>query len=179
METRDRADDFWQFSLRVYGSPGVEAACLVLQDRYGLDVNLILYCCWAGTLGVELDNQEMTRLINVTDRWQKSVVRPLREVRRTLKKTVPEGIPSEALETLRIEIKNAELRAEKLEQTMLAERLGEPRPDRSARQAAVRNLDCYWSTAVTGDSVEMTDTWTVIVDAAFANGWPHRAEPSR
>ena len=39
---------FWSFSLRIYGAPGVEPACLDLQDRFGADVNLALYCLWIG-----------------------------------------------------------------------------------------------------------------------------------
>ena len=42
------AESFWSFSLTVYGRPGVEAACLELQDRFGADVNLALYCLWIG-----------------------------------------------------------------------------------------------------------------------------------
>src|SRR5262249_40267230 len=40
--------NFWNFSLKVYGRPGVAAACIALQDGLGLDVNLLLYCCWHG-----------------------------------------------------------------------------------------------------------------------------------
>ena len=42
---------FWDFSLRVYGSEGVPEACLVLQERHGIDVNVLLYCFWLGASG--------------------------------------------------------------------------------------------------------------------------------
>ncbi len=32
---------FWNFSLEVYGGEGVARACLELQDRRGVDVNLL------------------------------------------------------------------------------------------------------------------------------------------
>ena len=39
---------FWDFSLAVYGRPGVAPACLALQQRHGADVNLLLFCAWFG-----------------------------------------------------------------------------------------------------------------------------------
>ena len=50
---------FWAFSLDVYGRPGVAPACLALQDRHGLDVNLLLFCCWAASQGVTLDQRTL------------------------------------------------------------------------------------------------------------------------
>ena len=41
---------FWDFSLEIYAKPGVAQACLALQDECGADVNLLLFCCWAGPL---------------------------------------------------------------------------------------------------------------------------------
>ncbi|MCG8546534.1 MAG: TIGR02444 family protein, partial [Alphaproteobacteria bacterium] len=34
---------FWNFSLRAYARPGVADACIRLQDRYGVDVNVLFY----------------------------------------------------------------------------------------------------------------------------------------
>ena len=42
---------FWDFSLRVYGSDGVPAACIALQERRGIDVNLLLFSAWIGESG--------------------------------------------------------------------------------------------------------------------------------
>ena len=42
---------FWDFSLRVYGSDGVSAACIALQERHGIDVNLLLFSAWVGESG--------------------------------------------------------------------------------------------------------------------------------
>ncbi|MGE4220898.1 MAG: TIGR02444 family protein, partial [Alphaproteobacteria bacterium] len=48
------ADDaaLWPFSLSVYARPGVAEACLALQARRGLDVNLLLWCGWRAAVGV-------------------------------------------------------------------------------------------------------------------------------
>jgi len=41
-------DDFPNFAEALYGRTGVEAACLGLQDRPGLDVTVLLHACWLG-----------------------------------------------------------------------------------------------------------------------------------
>ena len=40
------AGSFWQYSLALYKHESVEAACLQLQDEHGLNVNLVLLCCF-------------------------------------------------------------------------------------------------------------------------------------
>ena len=42
---------FWSFSTEFYGRTGVAPACLVLQDRFGCDVNLLLFALWAARRG--------------------------------------------------------------------------------------------------------------------------------
>ena len=70
---------FWTFSLRVYASDGVAAECLALQDRLGLDVNVLLFAAWLGIVrGVTLDEAEMERINKVAAGWSNDVVLPLR-----------------------------------------------------------------------------------------------------
>ena len=42
---------FWDFSLNIYGVPGVAPACLRCQDEAGADVNLILFLLWRAAAG--------------------------------------------------------------------------------------------------------------------------------
>ena len=161
-------DPFWGFSLATYDRPGVAAACLGLQDRHGIDVNMVLFCCWAGSLGVEFDGPALSRLVAAAERWQQAVVRPLSEVRRSLKDMVVEGIPTEAREAVRNIVKSAELRAEKQEQVMLAGLLGEGTREQPGRPAASRNFERYCSIAGVAEVREVDEIWTVIVAAAFA-----------
>ena len=37
---------FWKFSLGYYRGAGVSEACLELQDRCGVDVNVVLFLLW-------------------------------------------------------------------------------------------------------------------------------------
>ncbi len=106
---------FWGFSLRTYARPGVPEACLLLQDRLGADVNLILFAAWLGTRGVALDAARLAEARAGIGAWHAEVVVPLRGVRRRLK---PHGAPAAPL---REGVKAAELEAERLEQMALQE----------------------------------------------------------
>ena len=136
----DQVADLWAFSLATYGRPGVAAACLALQDRHGLDVNILLYCCWAGRRGRALTAGELADLRAAADPWHDSVVRPLRAARRWLKEQIAADANSD--ERLRAEIKARELEAERLEQSILAARLVVA-PDRGTPAMAHANVMRY------------------------------------
>ena len=45
------ASEFWDFTIAHYGREGLSPAVIALQDRLGVDVNMLLLCCWAGSTG--------------------------------------------------------------------------------------------------------------------------------
>lgn len=146
--SRDEGNSFWDFSLRVYRQAGVAPACLRLQDRCDVDVNLLLYFCWlASRRAKPLDGAEVEAIVQATADWRDGVVRPLRDVRRRLKEAF-EIVPPALSEPLRSEIKRAELEAERLQQTVLFERVaGEPADAVAANMAARNakaNIDRYF-----------------------------------
>ena len=131
---------FWRFSLKVYGGKGMEEACLRLQDDFGLDVNLVLFCLWAGSRGQEI---EVAKLAGIEARaavWQAEAVTPLRQVRRWLK--TQQAIDNPKAEVLRQALKAQELRAEAIEQEFLNGQLDERDGRADARHADV-NLRRY------------------------------------
>jgi uncharacterized protein (TIGR02444 family) len=141
MEEEERAAAFWRWSLASY--PKVERALLDLQDRYGADVNLVLYCVWLGKMTPEsLDSAEAA-----LRSWREEAVEPLRHLRRRLKNR-PEAAAFRDL------VKAAELEAERLAQRLLIaaipaacgstdaltlhlERLGVPEAERRALDGLV------------------------------------------
>jgi uncharacterized protein (TIGR02444 family) len=111
---------FWDFSLALYGKPGVAPALLGLQDRRGLDVNLLLYCCWKGETGHLLSQADLAAARDATIVWQHEVIHPIRAVRRRLKAGFP-PLTSEPVEALRRRLGDIEIEAERVAQDALAE----------------------------------------------------------
>src|SRR5690606_9960690 len=112
----------WQFSLAVYAAEGVAAECLALQERCGLDVNLLLFAAYAAVVeGVSLEPDDIAAAEAEVAKWHDEIVRGLRAVRRALKPiSLAEQDPRrDAAAALRARVKNAELDAEKIEQAML------------------------------------------------------------
>jgi uncharacterized protein (TIGR02444 family) len=131
--------NFWSFSLQVYGRPGVAEACIALQDGLGLDVNLLLYCCWHGHAHRKLDEAALQRAMAAVEGWQREVVQPLRAVRRRLKSGVP-PITARECQAIRRKVNDLEIESERIAQTVL-EAL--PSPPAGRRPAIDANLDLY------------------------------------
>ncbi|MFV3128790.1 TIGR02444 family protein [Niveispirillum sp. KHB5.9] len=110
--------DFWSFSLSLYATPGVAHACLLAQDSHGADVNLLLWAVWLAAQGHDLTPAELADAQAATTPWRDEIVRPLRAIRRQLK-SGPAPAPDTATESLRTQVKAAELEAERIQQSVL------------------------------------------------------------
>lgn len=75
----------WDFALRVYGTPGVAPACLELQARHGVDVTLMLFCLWHGSVSKRPLGEHLPGLLATARDWQESTVLPMRAARQRLK----------------------------------------------------------------------------------------------
>ncbi len=106
----------WDFAVRLYGEPGVGEACLVLQDRFGVDVPLLLWAAW---LGDGADAATLRAGDRAVGPWRARAVRPLRSLRRHLRHTVA-GLDGEAQERWRGSVKRLEIDAERLALGILA-----------------------------------------------------------
>jgi uncharacterized protein (TIGR02444 family) len=101
-------DPLWDFALAFYGRPGVEAACLLLQDEAGVDVCELLWHCWLYRHGLILA-EEPSELASIRH-WQREVTLPLRGLRRQLK---AEAARNADTAEVRRRIQQAELAAER------------------------------------------------------------------
>lgn len=147
---------FWDWSLEIYGRRRVEETLLDLQDRLGLDVNMLLFAGWTGATGRgRLSPEDWKRLIEGVAGWRGDVVEPLRAVRRHLKGA--RDMPEAAM--LRDKVKALELEAEHAAQLTIARLAGERGVTRlQAVQAvadAAANLEGY--VAATGRSPAIGD----------------------
>lgn len=142
----EAAQSLWEFSLALYARPGVEAACLDLQDRLGLDVNLLMFACWAASRGHgRIGRGDWQRLLAASAAWRADVVEPLRAVRRGMKGAAWPGVPDADAASLRRQVKDLELTAERIQQTALASLVRlRPRESREhGRAAALANLEGF------------------------------------
>ena len=129
-------NDFWRFSLAVYGQPGVAGECLGLQDKFGLNINLLLFCAWLGRRGIVLSREDLEGASRSIASWHDHVVRPLRGVRRQMK------LHHEDVSALRAQVQRVEIEAEQVEQAML---FGHAQgiASRSGNDAVARNVSEY------------------------------------
>ena len=110
---------FWDYAIEVYRREGVGEACLVLQERHGIDVNVLLFCCWLGASGRgDLADGRMARLVKTGARWNDDVVRRLRAVRTALKGGL-DTAPRDLSDALRARIAATEIDSEHIEHFML------------------------------------------------------------
>jgi uncharacterized protein (TIGR02444 family) len=97
------------WTLEAYGQPGVPEACLALQDTHGQMTSFLLWAVWAETSDPDL----LGRAADIARRWNDLALTPIRDVRRALKPGFP-GIADGDRESLRDDVKSAELRAERV-----------------------------------------------------------------
>ncbi|MFV3329612.1 TIGR02444 family protein [Pseudomonas sp. NY15437] len=104
------SDDVWSYALQLYARPGVEAACLSLQEG-GADVCLLLASAWLGSTGVAFSPPRLDALDSTARVWRETVIVPLRSLRQRWREAANEKAE---LGPLREQIKQLELEAEKV-----------------------------------------------------------------
>lgn len=114
----DRGSEFWRFSLSLYRMDGVPAACIELQDKHGLDVNIMLFALWLASRERAVSSADLTQADELVRQWRSQAVVALRGVRRFLREP-PNGFAGEAAAALRDKVKAAELECERLQQEAL------------------------------------------------------------
>ena len=121
MAASDASEGFWDFSIRTYRTEGVPEACLSLQNDYGADVNMLLYCGWVGGFYGRFDVALFSKASGFADKWADEVVRPLRSARTWMKQSgcYEESMSTEQCMSFREEIKAVEFAAEKMQQQVL------------------------------------------------------------
>lgn len=166
--------EFVEFALGVYGADGVSAACLSLQGRCAVDVNLVLFAAYLGARrGRTITTLDVDRAAGRVQRWNREVVAPLRDLRNRLSDGPPPA-PSAATAELRKQVKDAELQAEMLE---LAEpamldgdmRAGDGEGGAAERAAAAIEVVLH-VTGTPGSECRGTDAVDVIASAAARYG---------
>lgn len=121
-------EDVWKFTVALYGRPRIAELCLELQDRCGLDVNMLLFMLWLGRKGYA--PHSIAALEAAVRDWRENVILPLRATRRHLR-----SWERTEAQKLRESVKRDELAAERVEQQLLCEAV-ESVPAKNAMAAA-------------------------------------------
>ena len=161
-----KTEEFWPFSLEIYRADGVESACLSLQDDDGLDVNCLLFCCWAGASGYGvLSDQELALMVSVSQDWNVDVVQPLRQVRRALKDKIEADDGPGA--QLRQAVKDLELEAEWHEQRLLSDLLERMPEFPASRTQTKENFENYLNCVGKAADGRLNELFGVLLNASF------------
>ena len=162
---------FWDYSLHLYGQPGVEDACLTLQDEFDLDVNIVLFCLWTGSEGPgQLTTAELAECIARGGQWQREVVQRLRYIRRTLKREELGATP-ELVEVFRPRAQRLELAAEHAQQLLLASITPAKRGNTDSG-AAIKNLRAYFEETGLANDGTAGNAVMLILQSAFPDMEP-------
>jgi uncharacterized protein (TIGR02444 family) len=140
MSGSSNTNSFKRFALELYRRAGVADACLDLQNRHDLDVNVVLFAGFVGAAQRQtLTIADLDLAHRRVDAWHQEVVRPLRTVRQRLK-TGPVPAPSEATGALRRKLAQLEIDAEIIELDQLGALIPELRSASCVGSAAAPSV---------------------------------------
>ena len=136
---------FWSWSLERYEREGAAALLLRLQDDFDFNVNILMWCCWYAEHYGAAPAAVLHEAVRAEEKFNTKVTARLRAARRWLKKAGHDDVQKDC-EELRALIKEAELRAEKIEQARLealAPAAEKQSPPPRPLDAAKANLAAY------------------------------------
>lgn len=151
---------FWNYSSQLFQITEVADTCLQLQNSFDADVNLILFCCWAGDNHRVLDDNDINSLIQASEPWQSAILKPLREARKLMKNQII-AMPAHLHTQTITNLSEMELNAEHMAQLNMEKTIDLNNPvagDESTVDIAARNLLLY------AQKLEKTQTSDITAD---------------
>lgn len=144
--------DFWNYSTQIWTLPEVEAICLDLQNNYGANINMLLYCCWVGDKKLSLNDDDLQVLLDTVQPWQ-TIIKPLRDSRKMMQQHLI-AMPANMVDQTVNNITEMELNAEHMSQMALEKALNlkkispclEPSSDDAGIECSLSNLKSYIQT---------------------------------
>lgn len=141
----DSSSRFWLYSCLVYEQPRVREICLHFQEKFTVNVNVLLACLWsANEKYLPIDSATFEHLHDAISAWHAEQTIPLRAVRKRLKTFVKEQADP-MLEEMYQSILALELNMEKVEQKLLESVLTQrDKTVGSVDEIAAQNLQSYF-----------------------------------
>jgi len=100
----------WRFSNNIYRKEGVLEILLYVQDKFSIDVNMILFVAWLASINRSLtasDIQDAQKLVSL---WRTKVIVPVRKIRRSIRDFSGTDYLYEDVKKLEIETEKEELK---------------------------------------------------------------------
>jgi len=118
----------WSFVLKVFENKEMQEACLLLEQRYALDVNVFLFGCWAAKESLPaLTVDDIAVILQKTIPWRVKVLEPLKRLRESL----PKKRNTPAMIRLYQDAVRNEILAEQIEQSLIVQSVA--KLDRTSR----------------------------------------------
>jgi uncharacterized protein (TIGR02444 family) len=131
----------WDYARAAWGRPGVEAACLALQDTHGQCIPLLLWRAWAASEGRPAG--DLAGVIDLARTWEDEVIASLRGARRRLA----------GESAVRERVRAAELAAERRLLELLETETPAPNAARDDLGHALTTLARAWNGAAMEDEI--------------------------
>jgi uncharacterized protein (TIGR02444 family) len=165
------AHPFWDFALPIHEAKGVGEACIGLQDRHGVDVNCVLFCCWVAQSGRgRLGADGAVKMIEATRAWNRDVVQALRAVRRLMRPGVP-PVDKGLSDSLRRRLLEVEIDCERAEIVTLGQAVQLEATGGASAEAcagdAVANLAAYFAALGVKPGAEDSTAAATLLGAVF------------
>jgi uncharacterized protein (TIGR02444 family) len=153
------ATPIWDFVLNYYGRKGVSEALIGLQDSQGVDVNMLLFLMWMAAQKKSVAAEDVKVVSETSHPWQRSVVVPIRAVRRLLKDNAP-LVATDAAAAFRKKVQAIELEGEQLQLNAMAGLVARLKPVTAATQeaAARQSMKAFESAAAKTFPAAAVDT---------------------
>jgi len=136
---------FPMFSENAYAKQKVKQACVALRDKYELNSNILLFCCWLASQNYpELSELDAKNIVLKISSWHDKIIAALRTLRKTVTR---QYYLKDAFPLLFDLVAGNENFAERIEQSLIAQSMYKLKRDydsmEKAEKRAVKNIFCY------------------------------------
>ena len=139
---KELANPLWHYSLSLYAHEEVKQLCIRLQDCYGINVNIVLWCCWyASELG-QFNQEFLDTILADNEPWNTQVTCQLRQARQWLRN----NHQNELVQPFRQQLVQLEITSEAFQQEQLYQRsIKQNKTGATDKSAARSNLQMYFN----------------------------------
>ena len=138
--------ELWNYATQIWSLPEVESNCLNLQDDFSVDINILMFCLWAGGEKYCFNEDDLQVLLDTVKPWQ-TMINPLRDARKMMQHqmiAMPSGMVDQTIGNM----KEMELNAEHmallaLEKALSIEAIKQEK-DASEIECSLKNINLYF-----------------------------------